>query len=207
MQGWEVEKRMPSLSRMEGLSMPPDPRPSSGVGRSGHAFDRLVADVQTRIHEPSAFSGTMMRSLVDCHPEAFLIVNGDDETVIANVAYTAPRGSTLTDLMASTTLAVFATDATHPSYGGGLLVALCIPTNLAQGDVGALSLGLNRAEALERPTFSSYGAWCEHPSRQGELAHCQFWPSAFAEAGTVPAIATDLAFRSLWVGERLARTP
>jgi hypothetical protein len=205
MQGWEVTQRISSLADIEGVSMPPDPRPSTGTGPSGRAFERLVADVQAHIYEPSAFKGTPMRLLVDCHPEAFLIANGDDETVVANVAYATASGSTLADLMASTTLAIFATDATHASYGGGLLVALCIPTNLAQGDVSALTLGLNRAESLEGPAFSSYGAWCEHPSRRGELAHCQFWPSAFAEARTVPAIATDLAFRSLWVGERLSR--
>jgi hypothetical protein len=203
LQAWEVVGRLPGLAQLQGVTLPPDERRSPGIGNSGHALETLLTEVRTCIEEPSRYRGAALRSLVDAHPDDFLIVNGDGERVVANVAYRSPDGDTLAELMAATTLAMFVTEARHPSYGSGLLVVLNIPTHLASGEIGTLSLGLNRAELLEHVPFSSYGAWCEHQSAPGELAHCQFWPSAFAAPGTLPMIATDLGFRSRWVAERL----
>jgi len=204
LQAWEVTRRLPTLAQLADVKVPPiEPYRDGSLNAPEDRFDFVERAISRQGSQTSAFSGAPLRTLLDVHPDAFLIVNGDDEHIVANIAYKPPAGDTITDLMAATTLAVFGTDTPHPSYGSGLLVLLRVPTHLVHEEVGALALGLNRAETLETVPFSSTGAWCEDPGEPGGLAFCQFWPSALSSESIVPTIAIDLPYRSIWVARYL----
>jgi hypothetical protein len=204
LQAWESANRVFLFEQVVGLT---HPAIHPGLGARGE-FDPVVMQMiqatSERGQQPSAFVGAGLRSLLDAHPETFLIVNGDDREVVANVAYAPPDENSLAGFMRSTAMCTFDTTDPHPSYGSGLLVVARLPTPLFAEEVDVLAAGLNRAEMIEAVPFASTGSWCATPGETQEIAHVQFWPSAFAAAGLLASIATDLAYRALWAGQRIS---
>lgn len=102
-------------------------------------------------------------------------------------------------------------DSPHPDLGGGMLMALYCPLDVASETVADLNeeealrgIGGPRVGDAPPPWAHLMGSWCLAPNT-GDLAYVSFFPFALMNEDTILHQLISNSNRALWIWERFSR--
>jgi len=205
----ETVAKVPDLAKMLQARRAIRPHPMSGE-RSD--FDDLFDFTDLAIvpigAEANRYTGENYQQLADWYGGFELLASASNVGVTVEFPFTGGTPGVVLRMVGINlrmTSMLQLGDGPHPGYGNGLVSVLKLPIEANAEEASRLAGRLNTLEASSLTGFMSFGAWCSDVEREGNgLAHCTFWPNAFADPGVASVVMKHEAFRSQWARDVLA---